>query len=526
MFKISRPFWWIGFITISIGLLIPLMVVEVPPILDYPNHLARMFVLSRGLNDPILSQVYASHWTLLPNLATDSILPFMIDIMNPYLAGRIMLGMILLITFSGIVIYNKAVFGSVNYWSLAGALVCYNAVFLLGFMNFLLSSGVALWLASCWVFNREKRPLLTWGIAFLSATLLFFGHLMGLVFFMILIASHEADAIWNYRHQPWRRICLFTIKRAVIAGSLLVVPLILYVMTSLEKVSAPPITSSLTDKFWQAFYPFVNYLWKIDFMSVLLVTAMVGWGFFKGYFKVPVRTFVTGFLLLGFYVMSPFFYKGTYFVDTRFTIMMGYMFFAGTQMELSIRFKSSIKILGILLALFITRTGVVTEVWWLYNTELADLRSVMAFVPEGSKVLLTGVSREENAFYWSKAPLSRQISDETGTDTHRAALLVIERKAFWPQIFADPTQQPLSLKEPYRKLVEITGVVPPHTWLQGIDMNDQDKIDFPIWKNWNHYYDYVLLLNAGAEKNPAGFASDKMELLKATDVAAIYKVKK
>jgi hypothetical protein len=468
-----------------------------------------------------------AHWTLLPNLATDSILPFMIDIMNPYLAGRIMLGIILLMSFTGMLIYNKAVFGSVSGWSLAGALACYNAVFLLGFMNFLLSCGIAMWLASYWVFNREKKPLSAWGFAFFSAILLFFGHLMGLVFFMILIASHEGEAIWlKAKSNPyWKTIVLYSIKRGLISGSILIVPLILYVMTSLEKVPDPPGRITMVEKFWQAFYPFVNYVWNLDFISVLLITAIATWAFFKGYFKVPVRTFITGFLLMAFYIAAPYFYKGTYFVDTRFTIMMGYMFFAGSQLSIpNSRFKSGI--FATLFILFVIRIGVVTHVWWDYREELADLRAVIALVPEGSKVLLTGVSRDENAPYWAKAPLSMQLSDTTGTDTHRAALLVIDRKAFWPQIFADPTQQPLSLKKPYRELVKITNLVPPHTWLQDIGMNDQDKLDFPIWNSWWTYYDYVLLMNAGAEKNLKGYVADKLELLKSNNVAAIYRVKK
>src|SRR5690349_5916928 len=72
-------------------LLVPLALVDVPPLLDYPNHLARAFVLTFGAGDPILSQMYAAHWAVIPNLATDLILPPLLLILPIHLAGRIVI---------------------------------------------------------------------------------------------------------------------------------------------------------------------------------------------------------------------------------------------------------------------------------------------------------------------------------------------------------------------------------------------------------------------------------------------------
>ena len=52
-------------------LLVPVLLVEVPPILDYPNHLARCYVLAFGGTDPILQQMVTANWRLIPNLAVD-----------------------------------------------------------------------------------------------------------------------------------------------------------------------------------------------------------------------------------------------------------------------------------------------------------------------------------------------------------------------------------------------------------------------------------------------------------------------
>src|SRR5258708_5372883 len=52
-------------------LLAPLLLVDVPPLLDYPNHLARAVFLAFGASDPLMSQYYAAHWAIIPDLGTD-----------------------------------------------------------------------------------------------------------------------------------------------------------------------------------------------------------------------------------------------------------------------------------------------------------------------------------------------------------------------------------------------------------------------------------------------------------------------
>jgi hypothetical protein len=55
--------WWSVLAGTSALLLVPLFLVDVP-LLDYPNHLARMYVLASGAHDPILSSMYQQHWAV------------------------------------------------------------------------------------------------------------------------------------------------------------------------------------------------------------------------------------------------------------------------------------------------------------------------------------------------------------------------------------------------------------------------------------------------------------------------------
>jgi hypothetical protein len=53
----DRPLtWWAAFAFAALLLVAPLTVVDLPPLLDYPNHLARMLILAAGDADPVLSR--------------------------------------------------------------------------------------------------------------------------------------------------------------------------------------------------------------------------------------------------------------------------------------------------------------------------------------------------------------------------------------------------------------------------------------------------------------------------------------
>ena len=63
--------WWTVCVATCASLLAPLFLVDVPPVLGYPNHLARMYVLAFVAHEPTLSRMYAQHSAIIPNLAID-----------------------------------------------------------------------------------------------------------------------------------------------------------------------------------------------------------------------------------------------------------------------------------------------------------------------------------------------------------------------------------------------------------------------------------------------------------------------
>src|SRR5580658_1711365 len=194
-----RAAWWSVLAATCAVLLVPLFLADVPPLLDYPNHLARMYVLAFGAHDPILSRMYEQHWAIIPNLAIDLLMPDMLKVLPIYLAGRMVLGLTLLLPLVGAIVYHRVAFGVRSYWPLTAALGAYNALFLFGFMNFLLALGMALLAAAGWLRWRETHPVWVTAGGALATVAIFFMHLFGLVFLGVLIGCEELATFWRLR---------------------------------------------------------------------------------------------------------------------------------------------------------------------------------------------------------------------------------------------------------------------------------------------------------------------------------------
>ena len=122
------------------------------------------------------------------------------------------------------------------------------------------------------------------------------------------------------------------------------------------------------------------------------------------------------------------------------------------------------------------------------------------------------MSPEEAPGYWQDSPLSRQLSNGIRVDYHLAALLLIERRAFWPFLFDNPSQQPVETLPPYRAMAESARSLPDHGALAV-----PGKVDLCG-------YDYLLLLEAGGEPDLLHFAVDRLVLIAQADFAALFRV--
>jgi hypothetical protein len=512
--------WWSTLIVLCSTLLMPLAVVDVPPLLDYPNHLARAYALAWGQQDAFLSRMYAPHWAIIPNLALDLVLPPLLWIMPVHIAGRILLAVALLLPVIGTVLYSNAIFGRRSYWSVAVCLVACNGFFLLGFINFQLGIGLALVCAAAWMARREAHPAATVAIGAICAVLLFFSHLMGLLFFLILLGSYEIERAWVSCRQGGPLIVVVA-RRAVWLLPVVAPPLALYVVSAFADVENRIVWETGHEKLIRAAMSLVNYNLPLDMVSASLLAAFLLTCAGLRLIRVPLRSAVALGAVGGLFAVAPFGFKGTGYIDARFAVMFGFLVFAGVR-PVRLPDRAALLVAVAVVALFGVRTAQVAVVWYAHNRDLAELRDAMSVVEPGSRVLLALVDAKEVGPGQGTFLRRQYLSDGTRLDAHTAALLLIERHAFWTFLFAEPTQQPIRLRSPYRDIAARTIGIPDIRLLSAHSPVARDLPTFPMEGRWSCCYDYVLLLEAGARPD---FSDRNLELLQKSDYASLFRIR-
>jgi hypothetical protein len=130
---------------------------------------------------------------------------------------------------------------------------------------------------------------------------------------------------------------------------------------------------------------------------------------------------------------------------------------------------------------------------------------------------MTNVPQDEAPAYWDAGPRSRRLSNTLRADYHLPALLLIERGAFWPVLFANPAQQPIRLRPAYARLAREAHDIPSHAAL----VADPDSGSAAL-----RDFDFVLMLEAGADPDLAGFVPKCLSLMSRNDFAALFRVRR
>ena len=492
--------WWVALISLCVVLAAPLLVVDVPPLLDYPNHLARVFVLASLPQDPVLAQFYSANWSVIPNLAFDLIALPLIQLLPVHIVGRLLIATAVLLPVLGIVAYSSAIGG--RWWSLGAGLVAYNSCLLAGFLNFEISLGVALLLAAAWLRWREPFAVLAIALASVGAPILFACHLMGLVFFGALIGAAELGQFYREGHN---RLWGAALRRGCVLLLVFLVPVMLYAASRLQRLGGDAEFLPLGEKLLQVVNIFAGYYWPADAVTFAVVVAVPGISLLLRWGRVPGPAGIASIALLIAFLAAPYAWKSTYQLDTRFAVMLACMLFAGfVPAHWPAVFRRFA--VAALLLLFIVRMALLTAAWVAHRADLADLRTVLAPVQPGQAVYVAEAGLQEAPSYWAANPRWRLLSNGWRLDEHLGALALIEHRAYWPFEFDVPSQQPIQTREPYATLAGRVGHLP-----------DRAEASNAVVCG----FDYVLLIGADAVPE---LPIDRFRLLVRSGFAALYAV--
>jgi len=284
--SLQKSLWPALFMSVVLTMAIaPLWVVDIPPLLDYHNHLARQYILHRLDTSETLGQFYVSAWPATPYLAFDGIVQALSAYMPVAWAGKVFLAAMFLLLALAPVALNLSLYGRITPLALTGLLFLHNETVSAGFVNYLFGLGFALCLFALWIKLRQASLSLRLILFPVLCALLFFSHLLGFMIYLLCVGSYELGRHLAERPGgPWRTSLTLHVDQRWNLLSLVLQALPPLIIFALYGPSTDTVTSNTYGGLGRKFtfllglfeYLIPPYLWSLDrFLAIALPVAIV-----------------------------------------------------------------------------------------------------------------------------------------------------------------------------------------------------------------------------------------------------------
>ena len=446
-------------------LLAPIWIARFPPLLDYPNHLARSFVLLH-LHDPAFTfnQFYRADWGAYPYLGMDASLAILGRLFAIETAGRVFLSLCVLALPAAAWFFLRQVnpgYEATSAWAL---LLAFNVFFLEGFLNFDLSIAVGFFALGLWLRWLAKPGLAGWIASLAAFTALYFTHLLGFGIAGLIVIEYLALSRRPLRDWIW-------------SAGMALPGLAFYLHSSRVGLNVNKIIfHGLDDKLDSLQLILHGYSSALDWISLALLAA---W-FFAAWWRNPVFQWRRRWIAIA---------------ATLFTLFWGIPWMWGEGSDLDIRvlpflfiaILATVRVgprakwlVAIPLFLFAARMVNVTQHFAAAQPNLAGLARSFDAVPTGALVLPIVEGDED--------PIERPF-------THFWAYGVIRKGWFSPYLMDAPGETPMRITH--------DSYTPDGFW-------DHEYDEPPDWKQVQSDYDYVWAYDVSRFSAPLAAVGEKI----------------
>jgi hypothetical protein len=421
----SLPGWY-GRISglLAILLVVPIWAFENPPLVDYPNHLARGYVLYHYDDLPQYRENIEIDYLSAPSVSMDLFMVALQPICEMRLVGKLFLTLTLWLWFGGWHLLGCAIHGRPTWLALGAALVAYHSMFFYGFTNFSFSLGVFVVSLAAWLHGRSHWPWPRHLLIVALALACFFSHMAAFIF---LAGSVLAITAWEcFRAR--------TISRAAMIDVLpVLVPLVFVLRGGGNSGFA---WNSLQGKLIGSLSLLRGYNRFVDvaFLAAVGVFVLLLFLWSKRTQAVGSVLF-TGLGCIAMFLIGPRVLFGGAPADARFLPVASALIFL--SLDLAYPRKKALLLLGVFLALVGFRIGMIAYYWHGIDAELRDQVSLLAKLPEHASVYPIVKIPEQ--------PEEQKLALPT---FHAVCYAVIDRQAYVPTLLAVPGHIPMRYKTP------------------------------------------------------------------------------
>lgn len=412
----------------------PFAAVTMPPLFDYPNHLARVDILARLADDTFLAGHYQQSSFILPNVLSDVVLLWLGRLVDADTAGRILTAATVALTAGGIAVLARVASGRASVLALMAGILATNEMMFWGFLNYDLGVALIPWAVALWLKLDDASGVARVATGAGAALLVAAAHLVAFGLYAVIIAILELDRAWRHRREP-----VTAWFGRLVASALPFVPVLaLYIAVSPSRALAVDLHFDFSA--WAKLSPYARLIssgnpWLDTPMLLGMVALVAG-------LIVARRTRVLrslGLVTAGLALLAlalPYSALGSFFLDARVVIVVVLMGVAALTTTARLSWRAELLLAGVILAAIGLRSAVLITDWRAQESGLTELRAAFATLPRDS-LLAAGSGRDFELGDWTTTRRVKPAYE------HSASYAVIDRHAFVPNVFARAGQNPL-----------------------------------------------------------------------------------
>jgi hypothetical protein len=483
--------------------LLPTVLTPIPAMVDYVNHLARMYLLAQN-GQPGANPYYEVHWALYPNLGMDLLVPQIARWVGVENATRLFLLCSQLLIISGALALERVAKGRVQIGGFAALLFVYCLPFSWGFLNFEFGLGISLWGIAAYLAVIERAPLIRLVVNACFVPALFAVHFFSLGIYGAAIGLYE---LWraHQRKVPYRA----TLLRLVLLALPVVLLLIMMRATS-GSVGSDGTEWLLQYKPVWVFRILNGYNMTVSAISVLVLLVSLYLAFKYEVLKIePVGIWlVAGFSFL--YLIIPSKLLGTSFADLR--IIPGAVIIVAAFCSLSLPDRRSLAAaLLVVSGVILANLATVFAVWLSYRADYAALIASFQKLDRGALVLVGTSGNGDD-------PPFNDLTDYPMA--YAPTLAVHYANAFVPNVFTETGKQPLRPSATVQRLAIPYGGPVPMRLLSAIATGNAPDGAPSFIQTWHRDFDYLYVLGP-ASANPL---PDRLQEVDRSARFVLYKI--
>lgn len=409
---------------------IPVFLPNELPLQDYPSHIARLYILHDGMLNETISAYFGVNWHFVANLALEIFTYPFVEVFPPDSAGRIFICASFLVLSSGTISVHRAL-GGKGYWPYLSFLFLYSDILVYGFIAFLFSCGLALWIFALWLKMRKSKAMLQLVLFTSLSLLLLVSHLFAFCFYALMLGSYEISRLIR-RKKAGEKL----INRSFLVGILQFIPAILLFIANSETADAATlfVSGSIKTKLsgMAALISFYNIklqlalIWILGFVLYILRA--------KGKIKSHANMRIFLVLALIIFLVSPVKAFASFYLDYRMPSAFVFAALASVVTQ-NISRKNTRLYVGLLMTLCMAQYAHIGAKWVSYDASYEKLYEITEDLQEGDTLMHVTMS---------KSVIAENLEQPYA---HTPSWLLISKNVITPYIFADPRHQPIYYKQ-------------------------------------------------------------------------------